>query len=105
MEENKVFHLGLCLAGSVSAGSYTAGVLDYLLDALKIWEERKRQNVADTPTHDVRISVIGGASGGGMTGIIASSTLQNDIIPVKFPTSLKEVLADQPQNKLYHAWV
>ena len=105
MEENKIFHLGLCLAGSVSAGSYTAGVLDYLLDALKIWEERKRQNLPDTPTQDVRISVIGGASGGGMTGIIASSILQNEIIPVKFPTSLKEVLADQPQNKLYNAWV
>ncbi|HEY5391927.1 MAG TPA: patatin-like phospholipase family protein, partial [Hanamia sp.] len=105
MEENKIFHLGLCLAGSVSAGSYTAGVLDYLLDALKIWEERKRQNLPDTPTQDVRISVIGGASGGGMTGIIASSILQNEIIPVKFPTSLKEILADQPQNKLYNAWV
>ena len=105
MEENKIFHLGLCLAGSVSAGSYTAGVLDYLLDALKIWEERKRQNLPDTPTQDVRISVIGGASGGGMTGIIGSSILQNEIIPVKFPTSLKEVLADQPQNKLYNAWV
>ena len=32
--EDKTFHLGLCLAGAVSAGAYTAGVVDYLFEAL-----------------------------------------------------------------------
>jgi len=31
--ENTVY-LGLCLAGAVSAGAYTAGVTDYLIEAL-----------------------------------------------------------------------
>lgn len=105
MNENKTFHLGLCLAGSVSAGAYTAGVLDYLFETLAKWEERKKQNIPDTPGHDVRISIIGGASGGGMTGILAATTLQDDIEPVPFPKTLDEVLAERPGNKLYHSWV
>lgn len=105
MKESKIFHLGLCLAGSVSAGAYTAGVLDYLFETLQKWEERKKQNLPDTPSHDVKISVIGGASGGGMSGILAATTLQNDIEPVPFPKTLDEVLAERPGNKLYHSWV
>ena len=31
------FHLGINVAGAVSAGAYTAGVLDFLTEALEQW--------------------------------------------------------------------
>ncbi|NBR14881.1 MAG: hypothetical protein EBU01_09950, partial [Crocinitomicaceae bacterium] len=63
--------MGLCLAGAISAGAYTAGVIDYLIEALERWETEKKQN-EDIPKHRVVIEVIGGASAGGMTGIITA---------------------------------
>jgi len=53
--EEKNFHLGLCLAGAVSAGAYTAGVIDYLIEALDKWQKRKNENLPDTPSHNVVI--------------------------------------------------
>lgn len=103
--KDKTFHLGLCLAGAVSAGAYTAGVMDYLFETLDKWQKRKKENSPDTPSHNVVISVIGGASAGGMTGIITAAALYNEISPVKFPTNPKEIFAEQPQNKFYHSWV
>lgn len=39
----KKFQVGLCMAGAVSAGAYTAGVMDYLLEALNQWEKRRHE--------------------------------------------------------------
>jgi predicted acylesterase/phospholipase RssA len=103
--EDKNFHLGLCLAGAVSAGAYTAGVVDYLFEALDKWQKRKNENLPDTPSHNVAIDVIGGASAGGMTAIITAAALHNEIKPVKFPGNDEEIFAEQPQNKFYHSWV
>lgn len=61
-----IFHLGLCMAGSVSAGAYTAGVMDYLLEALRKWEMAK-ENDATVPQHQVIIDLLCGSSGGGIT--------------------------------------
>lgn len=97
------FYMGLCMAGAVSAGAYTAGVMDYLIEALEEWDKRKKANTPGTPTHNVVIPVIGGASAGGMTGIITAAALQGAIIPIKEP--LKDILAERPENPLYHAWV
>ncbi len=33
--QNEPFQLGICMAGAVSAGAYTAGVLDCLMEALE----------------------------------------------------------------------
>lgn len=56
----KPFELGICMAGAVSAGAYTAGVMDYLIEALETWEQKR--NESDVPTHKVIIKAIGGAS-------------------------------------------
>ena len=101
----KAFHIGICMAGAVSAGAYTAGVMDYLLEALREWQKRKDENTADTPMHDVIISVIGGASAGGMTGIITSAAINNLIEPVIFPETMDDILKEQPQNRFYNSWV
>lgn len=72
MAEN-TFHIGLCMAGAVSAGAYTAGVVDYLLTALDRWEQHRGE--AGVPTHRVKLSIIGGASAGGMTGFLTAAAM------------------------------
>ncbi len=105
----KTFHLGLCMAGAISAGAYTAGVVDYLLETLEKWEvekEKARQNPGahkDIPMHDVVISVMTGASAGGMTAIITSAAIQNKIDPITIDRRNDEDY--KKKNKFYHAWV
>lgn len=78
-DERPVFRLGLCLAGAVSAGSYTAGALDRLCELLDAWERiHAGETVAgwtreDLPPYRVVIEVIGGASAGGMVGTLLAS--------------------------------
>lgn len=98
----KPFRLAITMAGAVSAGAYTAGVMDYLLEALEEWEKRRGQ--PDIPSHRVVIPILGGASAGGMTAILTASTVNNPITPVPFPTA-GNMFEEHPENKLYHSWV
>src|SRR6478609_2732866 len=99
MEPNdKPFYIGLCLAGAVSAGAYTAGVIDYLIEALQDWQQRKESKEPDVPTHNVQIPIIGGASAGGMTGLILSSAVNQPYSPLRnIPAPLFQ---QQPQHTL-----
>jgi predicted acylesterase/phospholipase RssA len=97
----KIFYVGLCMAGAVSAGAYTAGVMDYLIEALTEWEKRRGQ--PGVPTHRVQIPVMGGASAGGMTSVMAACALNNPLTPLNKPS--ENLLAEHPENKLYHSWV
>ena len=40
------FEIGLVMGGAVSAGAYTAGVLDFLFETLDAWEAAKKQEAA-----------------------------------------------------------
>lgn len=103
MADNQTFKIGLCMAGAVSAGAYTAGVMDYLVEALEAWQVQKDLGTPGVPTHDVEVSVIGGASAGGMTGIITAAAINDPIPPVKHaPANLMDTV---PDNKFYHSWV
>lgn len=95
------FYIGLCMAGAVSAGAYTAGVMDYLLEALAEWEKRRHE--PGVPDHRVQIPVMGGASAGGMTSILATTVLNNPFVPLDKPGA--DILAEHPENKFYHTWV
>lgn len=99
---NQPFHIGLCMAGAVSAGAYTAGVMDYLIEALAEWE--KRRGEPGVPSHQVVISVIGGASAGGMTGIITAAAINQAYQPISVPHPNK-VLDEKANNPFYHSWV
>lgn len=98
----KPFRIGLCMAGAVSAGAYTAGVMDYLLEALDDWEKRRGQS--NVPSHQVTIPIMGGASAGGMTAMLAASTINRDIKPVDVPAQAR-LFDEHPENKLYNSWV
>ena len=84
MSQDNKYHLGLCMAGAVSAGAYTAGVMDCLIEAIDKWEKAKGMDES-IPTHQIQIDVIGGASAGGMTSIITAIALQKkfDAIPTE----------------------
>jgi hypothetical protein len=55
-----VFKIGLTSAGAVSAGAYTAGVMDFMLQALHEWHQHR------TNCHTVQIQALSGASAGGI---------------------------------------
>lgn len=103
MDNSNTFHIGLCLAGAVSAGAYTAGAMDYFLEALEDWQMRKRRGDVNVPSHNVVIPVIGGASAGGMTGAIMASAVHDPIPPVS--QAPNPLLTPIPSNKFYHSWV
>jgi hypothetical protein len=97
------FELGLCMAGAVSAGAYTAGVLDLLIEALDAFaaEKARRQAAGEARLHDVRLSVLGGASAGGMCAALGAVFLD-----ARFPHVTPDAdAATKAANPLYDAWV
>jgi len=106
-QEKPIFYLGLTMAGAVSAGCYTAGVLDYLFEILDLWERAKKGEIkgldADLiPQYTVMIDAMGGTSAGGMTTMMAALyALEGKVSPVK------EIPSDRlaSQNILYDSWV
>jgi hypothetical protein len=105
------FHIGLTMAGAVSAGCYTAGVMDYLFEILDLWEQSKENKLPKgwseeilkyIPKHKVIIDVMGGASAGGMTTAMATIyALKGKINPVVDPLNSKAIKG----NVLYDSWV
>jgi hypothetical protein len=110
MEPKQKFKICLTMAGAVSAGAYTAGVMDYLLETLELWEKAKLKNRQlgkdhplydhSVPMHEVELDVMSGASAGGITGTLTMLNLiDNDYSPVN---------KDNPQgknNRYYQSWV
>lgn len=100
------FEVGLVMAGAVSAGAYTAGVLDFLIEALDCWEAAKRECARVTgdttrwniPGHQVKLRVVSGASAGALTSAIAAVALNYDFPHVRARTA-------GSQNPFYRAWV
>jgi len=96
--QNPPFEIGLVMAGAVSAGAYTAGVMDYLLEVLETWQKEKDNGNTDVPQHDVLIKVMTGASAGGMTTAITIAELfRNKNTPPK-----KD---EENPSLIYQAWV
>lgn len=102
------FEIGLTLTGTVSAGAYTAGVIDFLLEALENWEQKKTDNRNkyqddyqkwDVPWHEVVITGLSGASGGGVNCGLILNTIGKQIDPVSEPP------AGETKNDFYNIWV
>ena len=103
MPDSRTFELGLVMAGAISAGAYTGGVIDFLIEALESWEQAKTAANDGTgpavPQHSVQIKVMAGTSAGGMTTAIAGAALGGDIVPVR------ELGQRKPNNRFYNCWV
>lgn len=69
----KTFELALTMAGAVSAGAYTAGVLDFLV--LALGEHEKLRGQEGQPRHRVVIKAMSGASAGGVAAGLGISPL------------------------------
>jgi hypothetical protein len=95
------FELGLVLGGTVSAGAYTAGALDYLLEALEAWH-------ADAdPLHRVTIKTVAGTSGGAVCAAILG-LLSSRVVPhvTKDDTPPgQDAHPVQTDNPLWDLWV
>jgi predicted acylesterase/phospholipase RssA len=92
------FRLGINMAGAVSAGSYTAGVLDFLTEALDEWEAAKQRGDS-VPRHDISLEVFSGASAGGMCAAIASVMLQSKFDHIHDTSKVGTT------NTFYESWV
>ncbi|HCG05758.1 MAG TPA: hypothetical protein DEV75_13085, partial [Desulfovibrio sp.] len=57
------FHIALTSAGAVSGGPYSAGVIDFIIEALDAWYAAKARG-DPVPGHDVRIDAVSGTSAG-----------------------------------------
>jgi len=96
---NTTMRIGLTMAGAVSAGAYTAGVIDYMIETLLEWENAKSSaDNADIPQHKVVIDVVGGTSAGGITAAIMALMLRKKGIE-NIETFRKD------KSMLYRAWV
>lgn len=96
------FHLSLVMAGAVSAGAYTSGVLDFLieaLDAMTAAQEAGTDNIP--PNHKVTIDTIIGASAGGIGGALLASVVRSEVEGVKGPN----YNPTGKHSRLYKAWV
>ncbi|UOB19316.1 patatin-like phospholipase family protein [Abyssalbus ytuae] len=108
--ENKKFKLCITMAGAVSAGAYTGGVLDYLLETLHLWEKAKVRNRElgenhpdydhSIPMHDIEIDVISGASAGGITGTISLLSVLDENYQYA-----NESNPEGKNNLFYQSWV
>jgi len=89
------------MAGAVSAGAYTAGVLDFLIQALDAWYDERALQRNNVPAHDVLLEALTGASAGGMCAAISSVALQEqfDHVTATNPDAATRV------NRLYQSWV
>ena len=92
------FEFSLVLGGTVSAGSYTAGAMDFLIEALDCFYAAKGTG---GPPHEVVLKVIAGTSGGGVNAAIAGRALAYRYPPVTRATPSDAAAA----NPFYATWI
>lgn len=116
MPDRPSFELGLVMAGAVSAGAYTAGVLDFLIEALDAIEnvragrdtgylasdEGDAKPIIDPP-HSLRLTAMSGTSAGAMVTAIFTTILGTRIPPVGPSRRLEDT--SSTNNPLYDCWV
>jgi hypothetical protein len=96
---NKI-RIGMCMAGAVSAGAYTAGVMDYFIEALDRLEEARKTN-PDLP--EVIIDTLSGTSAGGMTALIAAAALHREMVHIDHTNFRNPSVVKK--NPLFQAWI
>ncbi|MEX1826843.1 hypothetical protein [Luteibacter sp. CQ10] len=101
-DEKNTFQISLAMAGAISAGAYSAGVIDFLFESLDAWDKAKRDHPDSVPNHKVVITAIAGASAGSITGVLAALAPRFGI-PARQPATAKT--AGYTLKAMYDAWV
>jgi len=96
---DNTFEIGLVMAGAVSAGAYTAGVLDYLFESLDRWYRERRED-ASLPRHEVKLRVMTGSSAGGINAALAAAALR-----YRFPHIHDDGSLQGSANPFFDPWV
>jgi hypothetical protein len=96
------FEFALVLGGTVSAGAYTAGAVDFLIEALDCLTAAQQRGEA--PRHTVVLKLIAGTSGGGVNAAIAARALAYDYPHVVRGTPLVQGQLSSG-NPFYDIWV
>ncbi len=78
-EPENTFVIGLAMAGAISAGAYTAGVLDTLFRALAEHERRFQAGEVD---HRVVVKAMSGASAGSICAALTAASLVQGVRPL-----------------------
>lgn len=102
-KREKCFRMGLAMAGAATGGAYSAGVLDFLWEALIEWDDAKKRRDPDVPGWSVAISDITGSSAGGLTAFVAASTANSDYVPNPTGTPLNNIPIQA--TPFFGAWV
>ena len=102
-EKTPAFRIGLAMAGAVSAGAYTAGVLDFLFEALDAWYDAKARG-ENVPRHDISLDVASGASAGAMCAALLAIALPYDFPHARLDAR-RQPNAEALKNPFYRAWV
>lgn len=74
---NTTIHLGITMAGAVSAGAYIAGVMDYLFEVLSKYDKLRKAR-KNLPLPNIKLEVLGGASAGSLCSIISLIGLRDE---------------------------
>ena len=100
------FQIGFAMAGAISAGAYSAGVLDFFIQALEAWENARLDPIRtdDLPNHRVGIKVITGASAGAITGALGAIALAQGVTPKQIHTTSNQTV-NCVLPSLYDTWV
>jgi len=104
VKTDKTIHIGLAMSGAASAGAYSAGVFDFLIEALDQWE--KHRGEPEIPDHRVVISGMAGASAGAITSAVGAVAAARGPVPTGDPDDTSAHPAPvYSLPDLYGAWV
>ncbi|CAA7612674.1 patatin-like phospholipase family protein [Magnetospirillum sp. UT-4] len=103
------FEIGLVMAGAVSGGAYTAGVMDFMIEALDTWygamkdEAHLPPEQQTVPRHEVLLKAMAGASAGSVTASILAIALAYRFPPVRLAAG--QNAPTMSGNPLFEGWV
>ncbi len=100
------FNIGIAMAGAVSGGAYSAGVFDFLIEALDEWQKAKDWGDL-VPDHEAFISAMSGTSAGGITAAMGLASTAAGVRaveePAVNPNQSRPIKRTLPE--LYDIWV
>lgn len=102
-EKNEPFKIGIALSGAATGGAFSAGVMDFLLEAMNELQAAKEKNPSSLPPWTVSLTDIVGTSAGGITGTLAVAALNTSFTPL--PKDFKYGDDAPDHNPLYATWV